>query len=113
MTSAPTPLRILDSLTRRPSRASVAAIGHHFVMNGVSTELHIRGLNALGDMICDWTVALLEEGINSPRAGYSVQRHAAAKLGELLGSPCGGHRRTAPLRRAVSRGIRHSLAGYR
>jgi hypothetical protein len=53
-------------------------------LNDVSPELNIRGLNALGDMACDWTVALLEEAINDPSRGYSVRRHAIAKLGELL-----------------------------
>ena len=67
---------ILDALRNRPSRASAAAIGHHFVLNGAPPTLSIAGINALGEMMCDWSVAILEETINDPTRTYEVRRYA-------------------------------------
>ncbi len=73
-------MSILHSLVRRPSRASVAAIGHECVLNGSPPVVRIRGLEALSSMVCDWSVAILEEAINDPRRGYVVRRYAIGRL---------------------------------
>lgn len=75
---------VLLALARRPSRSSAATIGHEFVLNGVPPALQIRGLNALADMTCDWTVAILEEAINSPTRTCFVRHYALSLLGALL-----------------------------
>jgi hypothetical protein len=38
----------------------------------------------LCEMICDWSVAILEEAINDPTRCYDVRQYAITKLGELL-----------------------------
>lgn len=75
---------VLLALARRPSRSSAATIGHEFVLNGVPPALQIRGLNALAEMTCDWTVAILEEAINSPTRTCFVRHYALSMLGALL-----------------------------
>jgi hypothetical protein len=75
---------ILESLLRSPSRASAAAIGCHYVLNGVPPGLQLMGVNALARMPCDWAVAILEEAINDPTREYHVRRHAIRELGDLL-----------------------------
>jgi len=78
------PLQVLNALAGRPSRASAAAIGHHYVMNGVPPGLRIRGLSALADMVCDWTAVILEQVITDPGRGYLVQHHALSLLEDLV-----------------------------
>jgi hypothetical protein len=75
---------ILDSLRHRPSRASAAAIGHGFVLNGAPPAVGMLGVDALCEMICDWSVAILEEAINDPSRNYGVRRHALERLCQLV-----------------------------
>jgi hypothetical protein len=75
---------VLQSLLRSPSRASAAAIGQNYVLNGVSPPLRMLGVDALAQMPCDWVVAILEEVILDPARGYDVRRHAILTLGDLL-----------------------------
>jgi hypothetical protein len=77
-------LAVLDSLIRRPSRASAAAIGHHFILNGAHPALGILGIDALASMTCDWAVAILEETISDASRGYRLRQYTLTKLGELL-----------------------------
>ena len=84
MTCSTMPLLILDSLRSRPSRASAAAIGHRFVLNGAPRALNLLGIDALAEMICDWSVALLEEAVNDPSRAFGTRQYAISKLGELL-----------------------------
>jgi hypothetical protein len=78
------PLAIINSLAGRPSRASAAAIGHEFVLNGAPPRLAVRGLDALSEMVCDWTVAILEEAVNDPTRAFLIRRQALLKLRDLL-----------------------------
>ena len=82
--SFPTALPILDALRNLPSRASAAAIGHHFVLNGGPPTLRIAGIDALAEMICDWSVAILEEAINDSTRADKVRSYALATVGKLL-----------------------------
>jgi hypothetical protein len=75
---------VLSRLRHQPSRASVAAIGHHFVLNGAPPRLRICGIDAVCDMVCDWSVAILEEAIEDPGRGRLVRRYALEKLSELV-----------------------------
>ncbi len=84
MSASPIRLGVLDALMRRPSRASAASIGQHFILNGAPPALRVRGLDAIGKMPCDWTVAILEMAINERRLGHLVRRNAINKLQELL-----------------------------
>ena len=83
MTMLTMPIPILDSLARRPSRASAAAIGNQFILDGPTPASQMRGLDALCDMACDWSVAILEETINDRALVYPVRKYALAKLQEL------------------------------
>jgi hypothetical protein len=78
------PLPILGELSRRPSRASAAAIGHRFILNGASPALRIAGIRALGPMVCDWSVAILEMAICDPARGLKTRLCAVRELGSLL-----------------------------
>jgi len=69
---------------RRPSRASVAAIGINYVLNSAPPALRMLGLDAVASMACDWSVAILEQAVTAQRAGPRVRRHALLKLRELL-----------------------------
>lgn len=84
MSALAMPNPILDVLASRPSRASAAAIGIHYVLNGVPPALRVRGVDALSKMVCDWSVAILEEAITEPNRGYLVRRHALMKLRQLV-----------------------------
>jgi len=98
MATSTAPLQVLNSLVGRPSRASAAAIGHHYVMNGVPPGLRIRGLSALADMVCDWTTVILEEVITDPSRGYLVQQYAFGLLENLVKRAIDqGYRRLSPL----------------
>ena len=98
MSTSTVPLQVLDSLAGRPSRASVAAIGHHYVINGVPPSLRIRGLSALANMVCDWTTVILEEVITNPGRGYLVQQYALSLLADLV-------------KRAIDQGYRRLSGG--
>lgn len=78
------PLPILGELSRRPSRASAAAIGHNFILSGASPGLRIEGIKALGQMVCDWSVAILELTICDPSRGLRTRLRAEEELGNLL-----------------------------
>ena len=84
MSHAVAVLSVLDALTCRPSRASAAAIGQRFVLNRASPALAVRGLDALGDMLCEWTVAILDQAIHDSSRLPMVRQHALAKLCVLL-----------------------------
>lgn len=76
---------VLDSLCRLPSRASAAAIGHGFVLNDWSgPEFAMIGLDALSEMVCDWSVAIFEETINQTTLNRAVRRYALRKLHALV-----------------------------
>jgi len=75
---------VLEALMGRPSRSSAAAIGRQFVLSSSPPEARIRGLNALSGMVCDWSVAILEEAINDPSRGYLVRRYALTRLCGLV-----------------------------
>ena len=84
MIPQPIQMSVLDSLVRRPSRASAAAIGHEFVLNGAQPNLRHLGLDALDKMVCDWSVAILEETIDEPTRGFHLRQHAVTKLRDLV-----------------------------
>ena len=73
MTTLAAPMPMLAALASRPSRASAAAIGHQFILNGEAPALRMRGLDVLGNMVCDWSVAILEQAIEDPSCGFLVR----------------------------------------
>ncbi len=75
---------VFDALRHRPSRAAVAAIGQRFVLNGAPPALATLGLEVVSEMICDWSVPILEEAVNDPKRVIAVRRVAVDKLGELM-----------------------------
>ncbi len=75
---------ILISLRDRPSRASAAAIGHGFVLNGAPGAFRIRGLDALTGMMCDWAVAIFDEAITGAKQPVHVRRHGIGILHRLV-----------------------------
>ncbi len=84
MNPSPIDRSVLDALKNQPSRASAAAIGQNFVLNGAPPSAGILGLDILADMMCDWSVAILEEAIADPTRSSRVRRHAITKLREAL-----------------------------
>jgi hypothetical protein len=88
----------MDHLCRTPSRASVAALGHAYVLNGAPPALSLMAIDAITRMICDWTVVILEETVNDRSLHKNVRRYALNMLGALLS-------------RAVSNGY-HGLARF-
>src|SRR5512146_2131814 len=83
---------VFHSLLRSPSRASAAAIGQQYVLRGASPALRMLGIDALAQMPCDWSVAILEQAIYDPSRGYNVRRHAIHKLRDLLSTAiCDGY----------------------
>ena len=75
---------ILRSMGRRSSVGSVTGIAHKFILNGAPRRLAILGIDVIGEMMCDWTVAILEEAINDPSRPPQVRFHALEKLVESL-----------------------------
>ena len=75
---------VFQRLARKSSRASAAAIGHRFVLNGAPAGLRLRGIDALCQMMGDWSVAILEMTVHDPTRGYSVRRHAVACLCDMV-----------------------------
>ncbi len=75
---------ILHALTRRPSRSSAAALGHKFILNGAPPRLQLLGLEALADMTCDWSVAILEEAINDRTRRRQIRERALELVVGLL-----------------------------
>ncbi len=77
-------LTILGRLSRHPSRASAAAIGQHFVLNKTSLSLALEGMDALCDMVCDWTIVFLEEVVGDPATNYLLRRQALHRMNDLM-----------------------------
>ena len=75
---------VLERLIGKPSRSSAAAIGHRFVLNGAPAELRGRGVNALCEMMCDWSAAILEMVIQDPTRGCLLRWHTLTRLSEVL-----------------------------
>ncbi|HOW74083.1 MAG TPA: hypothetical protein PKY77_26050 [Phycisphaerae bacterium] len=75
---------VLSTLAMKPSRASAAAIGHHYVLEDAPSALRLHGVDLLCGMVCDWSVALLDELINSPHADFALRQYALHRLHELL-----------------------------
>lgn len=85
MTALATDMTVLYSLAARPSRSSAAAIGHQYVLNNCPPQVQIKGLSALSRMICDWSVAILEEFITDPLRNYLARQYAVRLAGHVLG----------------------------
>ena len=77
---------VLCSLISHPSRASAAAIGHQFVLNGAPPALCLQGVEALSRMPCDWGVVILEQAVEDPSRPHSVRIQALKKLYALMRS---------------------------
>ncbi|HOW69711.1 MAG TPA: hypothetical protein PKY77_03845 [Phycisphaerae bacterium] len=75
---------VLSTLAMKPSRASAAAIGHHYVLDGAPSAIRLRGVDLLCGMVCDWSVALLDELISSPHADYVLRQYALHRVHGLL-----------------------------
>ena len=75
---------VLEALARRPSRSSATAIGHRYLLDGTTPELRIEAINALSRMVCDWSIAILEEAICDPTRGFLCRRYALARICGLL-----------------------------
>ena len=75
---------VLSSLVRLPSRASAAAIGLHYLLPERPQTIRLQAIDAVCDMVCDWTAALLDQVISDPRCALPVRRHALKKLILLL-----------------------------
>lgn len=75
---------VLSALTRRPSKASAAAIGINFVLNGAPPALRLRGIDALARMMCNWSVAILEETITDHSRPCLLRTYALERLGGAL-----------------------------
>lgn len=84
MSTMAMPIPIINSLVHRPSRASAAAIGHTYVLSDAPPALRVRALYAVSKIVCDWTVAILEEAINEPQKGYLARRCALDQLIDLV-----------------------------
>lgn len=85
---------VLETLATKPSRASAAAVGHHYVLNGVRPKMRVRALQVLCAMPCDWTSVILESAINDEKFGYGFRRQALKQLRNLLWGAIGlGYRR--------------------
>lgn len=83
---------ILDHLQRRPSVASAIAIGHYHVLNGAPLAAALKGLTALEEMPCDWTVAILDHTItDSTRRPIVRQRALSVVRRLLLKASCHGY----------------------
>ena len=74
----------LYALGHKRCRGTVAGIGHRFILNGSPPRLAIQGIDVIGGMMCDWTVAILEEAIDTPGRHPQVRFHALEKLAEIL-----------------------------
>ncbi len=77
-------MAVFQSLASKPSRASAAAIGHKYVLNGRSPVMQIQAVNSLGDMVCDWSLTILDQTINDFSLRYLVRRHALNRVCGLL-----------------------------
>lgn len=77
-------MNVLNLLTVRKSRASVAAIGHQYILADQMPQVQIKGIEALAGMVCDWSVAILEECISDPLKNYVVRRRALNCIESLL-----------------------------
>lgn len=87
---------ILDHLQRRPSVASVVAIGHHHVLGGAPLSVVLHGLQALEEMPCDWTVAILDQTATDSTRLPLIRRSALAVVRRLLlKAVAGGYRGTS------------------
>jgi hypothetical protein len=75
---------VLNTLAAKPSRASAAAVGHHYVLNGVPPAMRVRGLRVLCEMPCDWTSVILESAIKDETLEYRFRRQALTQLQNLL-----------------------------
>ncbi|MBP7935850.1 MAG: hypothetical protein KA354_14485 [Phycisphaerae bacterium] len=75
---------VLSTLAMKPSRASAAAIGHHYVLDNAPSRLRLRGVDLLCRMVCDWSVALLDELINSSHVDFALRQYALHRVHELL-----------------------------
>ena len=75
---------ILQNLRARPSVASAIAIGHFHVLNGAPISIALEGLDAMAEMPCDWTVAILERVMRDPTRRPVVRRRAVSKVRSLL-----------------------------
>ena len=75
---------VLHSLFSRPSRASAAAIGHQFILGDAPPALCVRGLDALSHMVCDWSVAILEEVVGDPGRPFLVRLRTVRAMRDLL-----------------------------
>ena len=84
MTSLAMSFMILNALRSRPSRASAAAIGHRFVLSEPPPLLARLAMDALANMPCDWSIAILEEIVNAKEKKKHIRRYAIHKLSEVL-----------------------------
>lgn len=74
---------VLRSLASRRSRSSAAAIGHNFILNGAPLPVALQAIDVLSTMVCDWTVAILDEAVSRPQANRLVRSRALTVLGKL------------------------------
>ena len=70
---------IIDNLRRRPSVASAIAIGHYHVLNGAPFAAALKGLHALEEMPCDWTVTILDHTITDSTRRPIVRQPASGQ----------------------------------
>lgn len=57
---------VLEGLCGNPSVASAVAIGHFHVLNGTPVSTALEAFDALEEMLCDWTVAILDRALSNP-----------------------------------------------
>jgi hypothetical protein len=74
---------VLRSLASRRSRSSAAAIGHNFILSGAPLPVALQAIDVLSTMVCDWTVAILDQAISQTEGSRVVRRHALTVLGKL------------------------------
>lgn len=84
MSTVAGPIEILSSLESRRSRASAAAIGHRYALSNVPPAVQIRAIAALREMVCDWSVAILEQLVENAEANPMVRLRALRTMADLL-----------------------------